>query len=89
MILHIAKLGRDFATDATDEVLLVTSSPFICSLDLEEMSSDTLLVLTDGVDALLLDADDNTSVPSLRFVLLVDYFSSQGRGSLRFGLLIF
>ena len=72
MILHIAKLGRDFATDATDEVLLVSSCPLICSLDLVEVTSDSLLILTHHVDVLIFGADDNTSVPSLRLRLPVD-----------------
>ena len=72
MILHIAKLGRDFAADATDEVLLVTAGPLICSLDFVEMTSDALLILTHHVDALLLNADDNTSVPSLSLGVLID-----------------
>ena len=88
MVLHIAELDGDFAADATDKVLLVAARPFICSLNFEEVTSDALLILTDRVDALLLDADDNAPVTSLRFGLFADYFSSDGRGSLRFGLLV-
>ena len=76
VVLHIAEFCRDFAADATDEVLLVASSPFICSLDFEEMPSDTLLIFTDRVNDLLLDADHNTPVPPLHFRLLGDYFPS-------------
>ena len=89
MVLHIAEFDRNFATDATDKVLLVASCPFICSLDFEEMPSDTLLVLTDGVNTLLLNADHNTPVTPLRFRLLGDYFLPEGRRPLILGLLLF
>ena len=88
MVLHIAEFDRDFAADATDKVLLVAPCPFICSLDFEEMPSDTLLVLTDGVNTLLLNADHNTPVTPLRFRLLGDYFLPKARRPLILGLLV-
>ena len=88
VVLHIAEFCRDFAADATDKVLLVASSPFICSLDFEEMPSDTLLVLTDSVNTLLLNADHNTPVSPLRFRLLGDYFLPEARRRLILGLLV-
>ena len=88
MVLHIAEFDRNFATDATDKVLLVASCPFICSLDFEEVPSDTLLVLTDGVNTLLLNADHDAPVSPLRFRLLADYFLPKARRRLILGLLV-
>ena len=82
VVLHVAEFYRDFSADATDKVLLVASCPFICSLNFEEMPSDTLLIFTESVDALLVNADDNTPMSFPSFRLLLDYLSSKGRGLL-------
>ena len=79
VVLHVAEFYRDFSADATDKVLLVASCPFICSLNFEEMPSDTLLIFTDRIDVLLFGPDDNTPVSPLRFRFLGDYFFPESR----------
>ena len=50
------------------------------------MSPDTLLILADGVNTLLLDADNDAPVPSLRLGLFVNGLSPEGGGAIRLGL---
>ena len=54
----------------------------VSRVDFKEVPSDTLFILTESVDALLLYTDHNTTVASLSFRLLLDYLSSKGRGLL-------
>ena len=60
VILHIAKLRRGFTADATDKVLLSATCSFVYRIYFIEVPSDTLLIFTESVDNLLVNADDNT-----------------------------